>query len=171
MGGSDPQNMTGRAMQAIQQVQCPGLEVRVITGGVNPRRDALIQLARGLHARIEVLSDVDDMPAQLRWADVALTAAGVTLWELLYMGTPVVAWPRYAEDIQFLAGWEKNGAIQALPLDAAPDAIAAAMARLLADRELRQSMQSAGRNLVDGRGAQRAVNLFSTFPAVVAETH
>ncbi len=161
MGGTDPQDMTLTVMRAIGRLQRPALRLRVILSSSNPRRDFLRDLADDLPGSVEVLTDVSDMPKHMRWADVAITAAGVTLWELLYAGTAVICWPRYPADVPILASLGKKGAVLALQPEASPDSIATLLNAALANKELRKRMRAKGRNMIDGEGARRAVKIFS----------
>jgi len=169
MGGSDPQNMTLTALQAIERIQAQNVEFRVIVGAANSRFEALQKFAKKILFPIEVMKNVGDMPAQMQWADVAIVAAGVSLWELLYMGVAVTCWPRYRQDVQVLEELSKRGAVLPLNLDADADAIAKALTRLLTDLKLRHSLQLAGSNMVDGQGAKRVVEIFSQLAATSPE--
>jgi UDP-2,4-diacetamido-2,4,6-trideoxy-beta-L-altropyranose hydrolase len=165
LGGSDPENMTWVGLKAIQQMKRPDLQVRVIVGAANPRLNALRALARDLPGRVEVLSDVKDMPEQMQWPDVAVGASGVTLWELLHMGVAVVCWPRYPADVAVVAKLASRGAVMPLEQNADSRTVAAAITHLLADAALRGSMQAIGRQIVDGLGAQRTADIFSRLHA------
>lgn len=169
MGGSDPENMTLSVVRAIHHLPKTRLRVRVVVGGANPRLDLLRREVAGLGARAEVLDDVTDMPDQMKWADITVTAAGVTLWELLYMGTAVICWPRYEEDIRVVAELNKMGAVLPLPVHADATAIASLLVPLMEDSELRERMCSAGQAVVDGEGARRVVEAFSSLPGVRLE--
>lgn len=87
-GGSDPHNVTLKAMQAVQVVDVEGLEVAIVVGGSNPHYYELQSAMRALSASIHVHRDVVAMPELMRWADVGVAAAGSTCWELLFMGLP-----------------------------------------------------------------------------------
>jgi len=169
MGGSDPQNMTLTALQAIGRIQPQKVEFRVIIGGASRRFEELEKFARTVPFPIEMMRDVSDMPIQMDWADVAVVAAGVSLWELLYMGTAVICWPRYEQDVQVIEKLGEKGAVLPLNVDAGADAIALGLIRLLTDSELRRSLRSTGCSLVDGDGARRVVEVFSQFPATKRE--
>jgi len=161
MGGSDPQNMTLTALQAIQGIQSQNVEFRVIVGAANSRLETLQEFAKKISFPIEILKNTSDIPAQMHWADVAIVAAGVSLWELLYMGAAVICWPRYQHDVRVVDELSKKGAILPLSVDAGPDAIAMKLRQLLTDLELRRSLRLAGSNMVDGQGAKRVVEIFS----------
>ncbi|HSS98217.1 MAG TPA: UDP-2,4-diacetamido-2,4,6-trideoxy-beta-L-altropyranose hydrolase [Terriglobales bacterium] len=165
LGGSDPENMSLVVMQAMEQLLVKDVQVRVIVGAANPRFELLRQMADTLPVQIQVLRDVTDMPNEMQWADVAVVAAGVTLWELLYMGTAVVCWPRYQQDVPVMDSLASQGVLLPLTVDANPSLIADSLNQLLSNSELRRRLQSAGKKLVDGRGARRVAEVFSQLPA------
>jgi len=158
-GGSDPQNATLEALRGLAVLKGSGVQARVLVGGANPRLDLLQAAARELAGNVEVLSDVQDMPAQMLWADIAVVASGVTVWELLYMGVALIAWPRYPADLPGLELLAKAGAVTVLEADANAGNIAKALRTLLPDGQRVRRMSDTGQKLVDGRGAERVVRL------------
>jgi UDP-2,4-diacetamido-2,4,6-trideoxy-beta-L-altropyranose hydrolase len=157
MGGSDPQNMTLTAIRGVELLQNPALRTRVVVGPANPRLDSIRLATQELKGGAEVLGDAQDMAAQMGWADIAVTAAGVTLWELLHMGPAVVGWPRYPADVEVLASLAQLGAAKALSPDADARAIAQTIEGLLKGPAERQRMRDTGQRVVDGRGSERVV--------------
>ncbi|PIE75818.1 UDP-2,4-diacetamido-2,4,6-trideoxy-beta-L-altropyranose hydrolase [bacterium DOLJORAL78_65_58] len=159
LGGGDPYRTGETVLEALELLPTADLEVRLLAG-VRPERLAeLTDRARRLRQRVEILPQVADMPAQLAWADLAVTAGGSTLWELAYMGVPAlvtVLADNQEPSSRLLA---ERGAIRRLgraeTLDAAT--VAAALGTLLTDAAARQAMVAAGRDLIDGRGAERVV--------------
>jgi UDP-2,4-diacetamido-2,4,6-trideoxy-beta-L-altropyranose hydrolase len=89
MGGADPDNVTLKAIQALKQLDVPGLEGRIVIGPANPHL-ALLKKAIGGESRLHLLTEVADMPHLMAWADVSISAGGSTCWELAYMGVPMV---------------------------------------------------------------------------------
>jgi len=169
MGGSDPHNTTRVVIEALGVVETADLEIVVIVGGGNPHQESLRQAAdvSGLNIRLE--HNVNFMPKLMAWADMAVTAAGSTCWELAYMGVPMVtivmadnqqpiAEVLHYRDIAQNAGWHDELAI--LDLAATIDALAA-------DDDKRQEMVDVGQELIDGRGAERVIHrLMSGTPEV-----
>jgi UDP-2,4-diacetamido-2,4,6-trideoxy-beta-L-altropyranose hydrolase len=139
---------------------------------------ALRDLGHSLHVRVlgavprvpveragltmEYLAYVDDMPAQMAWADLALCAGGSTCWELACMGVPalitvlskdqkIVAAQMQAAGCGISLGWHgdltREAAIAALDQVLAP-----------APRVALVAMHEAGPLLVDGRGGERVAS-------------
>jgi spore coat polysaccharide biosynthesis predicted glycosyltransferase SpsG len=155
MGGSDPQHVTESIVGALggRDALC----VRVILGSSNANRKENCA-DKDQFANVEYLSDVRDMPIHMDWADLAIVAPGVTLWELLFMGVPTLCWPRYPEDSELAYELERTGAVMVLPRDLEPGKVGFLVDELADDHARRQRMSNAGRQLVDGRGAARVVS-------------
>jgi UDP-2,4-diacetamido-2,4,6-trideoxy-beta-L-altropyranose hydrolase len=156
LGGGDPGPVIDTVLAAVARAD---REVQWITGPLNPRRTA--------PPGVEVVVDAPDMPERMHWADLAVTAAGSTSWELARVGTPQiaieladnqrpVAHALAEHGIAVRAGWHAD-------LDA--EALAAAIDGLTAER--RAEMARRGRATIDGQGAVRvleAMGLGTTMP-------
>ncbi|BAN36701.1 hypothetical protein SCD_n02902 [Sulfuricella denitrificans skB26] len=88
-GGSDPQNMTGLALDALSHAELRHLDVDVVIGANNPHRKMLEkQLRERLQTRIYgSRPHLADLMAQ---ADLAIGAGGATTWERMCLGLPTV---------------------------------------------------------------------------------
>ena len=157
LGGADPDNATMKALQGLALLDDPDLEVRVVAGPANPHRGELEAFA-ARHG-FELLHFVQDMPAQMAWADLAVVAGGSTCWELSLLALPfaiIVIADNQAEIAELLhergvahrIGWHA---------DVTGEQVAAALRPLVADTALRSRLGGRGRELVDGRGAERVV--------------
>jgi UDP-2,4-diacetamido-2,4,6-trideoxy-beta-L-altropyranose hydrolase len=157
LGGSDPDNVTGKVLLALREVHTPGLETVVVAGAANPHRAHLERAARSEGIRVRLYGDVSDMPGLMAWADVAVAAGGGTSWERALMKLPslvVVLADNQREVAASLAtagvGWNLGE-----PDSLSPAGIAAALQRLLEAHKDRAGMARRGAALVDGWGAAR----------------
>jgi len=159
MGGSDPDNVTLKVIQALQQVNMDGLEAIVVVGGSNPNHEELQAAVQDSRFPIRLESNVTDMPELMAWADVAISAGGSTCWELAFMGVPalvtILASNQYpiAESLNAIGcavnlGWYE---------DVSPTETAQALTQLLRAPGTRAEMSKHGRQLVDGDGVDRAL--------------
>lgn len=159
MGGSDPTGTTAVAMEALRLLPRGAFESRIIVGGGNPRKDDLMDQARALAGEMTVLSSVTDMPGMMQWADMALSAAGSTTWELLFMGVPCLLLS-LAEN-QKQVGLPLSRAGVAVDLgwhgDLTPEKLARELASLADDQPRRSALTAAAEDYVDGKGAQRVL--------------
>lgn len=157
LGGSDPDNVTGKVIEAIQQLGNNGLDCVVVVGGSNPHLEKLKTEIRNSKSKIRLVLDAASMPELMAWADVAIAAGGTTSWELAFMGLPtilVVLAENQAASAQKL---HEASAVLCLGSSAAcrTAALAAAADGLVRNLERRRALSERGRVLVDGRGAER----------------
>ncbi len=156
-GGADSGNATGLVLHAMQRIEIKGLEAVVTVGAGNPYGAKLQSVAKTSRFPVQLITDSNEMDALMAWADVAVSAAGATAWELAFMGLPslllkvaenqrLVAERMHAAGAALDAGW---------PTEVAPEQLAGRIANLLADHEQRSAMAQCSRKLVDGEGADR----------------
>jgi UDP-2,4-diacetamido-2,4,6-trideoxy-beta-L-altropyranose hydrolase len=159
MGGSDPGNATLQAIQALVMTDLPKLEVVVVVGGDNPRLKQLRVASTGRGLSVRLVRNAQNMPGLMNWADMALTTAGGTLWELLFMGCPTMSFTRVPVQEADYRSLEQRGAMRCLgnELAAKPEHVAAAIKDLAHSAAARRRMCVLGRRLVDGKGAARVV--------------
>jgi UDP-2,4-diacetamido-2,4,6-trideoxy-beta-L-altropyranose hydrolase len=88
-GGTDPQNVTGTALEALSQPELKHLEVDVVIGANNPHRKSIQQqvLLRQRTTQHELRPHLADLMIH---ADIALGAGGATTWERMCLGLPTV---------------------------------------------------------------------------------
>ena len=152
MGGSDPENLSPRIGDALAQDSC--LEITLVAGAANPHLSEL----NGLWpSRVRVLFNARNMHELMAEADLAVVAAGGTLWELMYMRCGVLSYARNPVQARVVQALEQRNAARNLGYMANFDAVAllAAVRSLAHSRDLREQMTEAGRRVVDGMGADR----------------
>jgi UDP-2,4-diacetamido-2,4,6-trideoxy-beta-L-altropyranose hydrolase len=154
-GGSDPAHATADAVAALQTV--PGLEVVVVAGGSNPRLAELEALVGRAGAGFRLAVDPADLPELMAQADVAVSAAGSTAWELAFLGLPAVLVAVADNQRPIAAALDAQGAAVDFGRvsEHEPAALAREVAALLADADRRRTMSARGRMALDGRGADR----------------
>lgn len=89
-GGSDAENFTARILRNLFASGHGDLEAIVLVGAANPHLDALRELAAAAPFRCEIRVAVEDVAAVMAWADVAISAAGSTVWELASLRRPAL---------------------------------------------------------------------------------
>jgi UDP-2,4-diacetamido-2,4,6-trideoxy-beta-L-altropyranose hydrolase len=162
MGGSDPGNLGQRVLEGLRGARIDGMQVTVVAGAANPHLDLLRSAVA--ESGWCLRTDVTHMEEIMMWGDAAVIVAGGTLWELLYLGCPVLSYSRNSVQAGVLSSLRDKGVVRDLGcvdgFDA--DALARAIETLAASREDRQQMSQAGRELVDGRGAERVCEALLT---------
>src|SRR5258708_1750107 len=99
----------------------------------------------------------------MAWADVAVAGAGTTFWEMSFLGLPGILLVLAENQAGVAAAAERLGIACSLgeAADVSAAAIAGKLAALLDSIDKRRSQSEKGRNLVDGRGAERVAAFFS----------
>jgi UDP-2,4-diacetamido-2,4,6-trideoxy-beta-L-altropyranose hydrolase len=170
LGGCDSENVTLKVIGALRRLGSSRFEVRIVLGSANPHVDSIRAAAASLPMFAEVLIDARDMASQISWADVAITAAGSTCWELACLGlTPVtiviaenqraVADELDMAGIALNAGWHGDLSAEHLTMK---------IESLLYSSFRRLRMSQQGRELVDGRGADRVISALLNLSCVEA---
>ncbi len=152
LGGADPENHTLEVVQTLRTISKPSdLEVIVVIGVNNPHEEALERAISESPISIDIVRNVQNMAEILMWADLAVSAAGSTVWELSYLGVPMLLLP-----------WQKNQEQIAQSLVEAGIALnfeAASLQQLLQDRDTRVVMHQMATSLVTGHGAEHLVEI------------
>ena len=157
LGGTDPAGATPLVIRAFDQLPPGAFQLGVIVGSGNPHLEAINQAAEQSPHRVAVRRSVADMSAAMASADIAVSAAGSTLWELAYMGVPTIALIVAEGQRPAAQAYAAQGCGIALDLlaDGATAPLAGQIARLMGDAELRQGYANRGRQLIDGMGVVR----------------
>jgi UDP-2,4-diacetamido-2,4,6-trideoxy-beta-L-altropyranose hydrolase len=159
MGGSDPENFTRIAIQAVSYLQDDNLEVDVVVGGANQHSYLAESVAPEGAKKIRLHRDVKHMPELMAAADVAISAAGTTAWELCFLGLPSILVSLAPNQIPIAQELSRQQC--AIHLGDAHDVSAQELAEqlqaLLKSKDQRRAISLRGRELVDGSGAKRVV--------------
>jgi spore coat polysaccharide biosynthesis predicted glycosyltransferase SpsG len=153
-GGSDPSGLTPVAVRAFDGL---GLRVDAIVGpGASATLEADVrEAAAETDADVRVVRDPTDLPERMFEADLAVTACGSTTYELLALGTPMVAVPVVVNQEPIGRALEGRDLATVLAPDCTPADVRAAVRPLLDDPERRRERCRAGRALIDGNGSYR----------------
>lgn len=161
MGGSDPDNVTGRAMKAIEEVAVADLEVAVVVGGSNPQLASVAESVDKSSHRCRILNNVTNMRALISWADLAISAAGSVCWEYCALGLPAALLAVAANQISNAEALHAAGAARLVPGGSrfAIGEMAQLITRLANSASERQALSRTARTLVDGGGASRVTSI------------
>lgn len=85
MGGTDPNQLTPRVVRALGRILFP-LDVTIVAVG---RSEQVAEAAAASPHNIEIVDFVEDLPALARQHDLAITAAGTSVWDFACMGLPM----------------------------------------------------------------------------------
>ncbi len=157
LGGSDPDNVTLKVIQALQKGGIPDLEVKIVVGPSNPHVKSLKDIMLSTPCSMLILEDVNNMPELMAWSDLAVSGGGSTSWELAYMGVPSVVLV-VAQDQRVIAEeLGKMGVVSNLGWheQVSSSQVAQAIRQLSLSVKTRKRMASGGQDLIDCEGAER----------------
>jgi UDP-2,4-diacetamido-2,4,6-trideoxy-beta-L-altropyranose hydrolase len=161
VGGSDPDNVSEQILDSFECLDHKDdhrdLEVVLVVGGGNPHWDALLAASQRCPVPVRLVRSVQDMPALMAWADVAIAGAGVTSYELCYMGLPALLLV-VAENQRLIAERlaQLGIAVNAgKPREFSGEVLARELQALIESSERRRAMSHRARELVDGLGSER----------------
>lgn len=138
------------------------LHVRCIVPGVNKRRVA--ELSRRYPHSLEFLDTVRDIAPLMTWADLSISGGGSTVWELCCLGVPMLVLVLSDDQADNAAHLEHRGCAKSLGrlTESTPLRLASAASEILSNPGWREAASVAGRQLVDGRGANRVADVLLT---------
>jgi UDP-2,4-diacetamido-2,4,6-trideoxy-beta-L-altropyranose hydrolase len=161
MGGSDPKDLTPGILAALAGLPMHDLEIRVVVGGSAGNRSGVAEAAARFSGRVEVMSNVTNMAELMAWADLAIAGAGTTCWEMCRLGLPAIVIV-VAENQRFIAGHlaDIGAAVNAGAAESIDcQSLAQMAADLLKNRDRRLEMSQLARQLVDGKGSERVIEM------------
>ncbi|SFC96257.1 UDP-2,4-diacetamido-2,4,6-trideoxy-beta-L-altropyranose hydrolase [Thiohalospira halophila DSM 15071] len=158
-GGTDPDNLTGRALSALSDPVFTDVAVDVVVGPNNPHREEL-EAQAGARPGITLHPPRPHLADLMAAADLAIGAGGTTTWERFCVGLPAL--------VVSIAD-NQRPACEALAADdliaylGHHDQVTAAGLReavqaLRGNPEHLRQLAEAGRRTVDGAGTQRVVD-------------
>lgn len=154
-GGSDPEGITEKLMRYISP-SFPALTFHFIVGALNPRLNEIKSMEGGniiLHIHETHMSEL------MMKCDIAISAAGSTLYELCAAGTPTITYTLADNQIFAAEQFEKQGLMlnagESRNEDTFIDLILHKMKVLAGDTDMRRSLSLRMQEIVDGNGADR----------------
>jgi UDP-2,4-diacetamido-2,4,6-trideoxy-beta-L-altropyranose hydrolase/UDP-4-amino-4,6-dideoxy-N-acetyl-beta-L-altrosamine N-acetyltransferase len=165
MGGVDAENMTGKALAALRTAALPeDCQLTVVMGRHAPWLESVRDEAGRSRWPCEVRVDADDIAQIMARSDLAIGAAGTTVWERCCLGLPAMLF--------VLAGNQRESAGHVAKAGAAllltdPDELPSLFATHF-DRDVLVRMSDAAASICDGGGCERVVDVLLQFePAAI----
>jgi len=163
LGGSDPDNVTLKVINALNKVYLDKLEVITVIGGGNLHHDELVTAIAASRIPIYLKSNAINMPELMAWADMAVTAGGTTSWELAFMRLPSII--LVIADNQCQIAQHLDASKTAINLGwyekVSPEDIAQKLLHLQTSHKMRAEMAKKCQKLVDGKGGDRVVDILA----------
>ncbi|MCK9376426.1 MAG: hypothetical protein M0P73_09760 [Syntrophobacterales bacterium] len=151
-GGSDPYGLNLKILQAVEQENLPQKFWFVLGGHVQERhRDELEKMSSHLKNQVIFFDNLplNTLYSLMQASDMAISAAGNTLYELLYIGVPTIVISHHLLHDEVARAFERQGAVINLGIgdELAERDILGAVRKLAANYPLRQDLQINGQNL------------------------
>jgi len=150
-GGSDPSNLTKKALEAIRLT---GFDKKV-TIVLGPGCDSIQTIkdqANKLDGRATILQSVDNMALLMKQASLALTSAGRTVTELMTVGVPTIAMCQNMREMRHNHASSNFGVVNlGLGESITPEVLAKHIEMYLNDENLRCDMYNRMTRAVSGR--------------------
>jgi UDP-2,4-diacetamido-2,4,6-trideoxy-beta-L-altropyranose hydrolase len=154
MGLTDPHGISGKIVRELVRA-APGLAIDCVLAGQSPSHAMIAGLVKS-GADIACHIDPPSMAALMVEADIAVGAAGTTVWERCCLGLPGVVVGIAGNQRANAAMLDARGAAAVAGAD--PEEIAAAVSGLLRDDRKRQAMSANAAAICDGQGAAKVVD-------------
>lgn len=137
----------------------PGaFDVVAALGPFNPRLDEVEAAAARATRRVTVVNAAPELKPLVMEADLVISAAGQTLYELAALGAPTIAFELFDNQARNLAALAAEGVVRNAGRITDPafrSRVQSLIAELQSDRAARHRLRDAGRRVLDGHGAER----------------
>ncbi|WP_276253303.1 PseG/SpsG family protein [Halomontanus rarus] len=150
MGGSDVANTTPDIIRAFDSTD---VRIDVIIGPGFQNWDAINGAAAETDACLNLVENPDDLAARLFHTDLAVTALGLTTYELLAMKTPFVGIVQAPDQRPKADPLQKQNVALILDEDYTQETLSDAISTLLTNNKLRRNFFDRGRKIIGIDGA------------------
>lgn len=158
-GGTDAWNAAGKFASALLTTpESASWRIHVLTGPMHAHRNELQALAAS-HPQLLLHEKVTDMAGLMRACDLAVSAAGTTLYELCAAGVPSVSFTMADNQLPCSRDMERFAGIPcAGDVRSTPDLIGRLLSLLFSLAENPQKRSALSRSMhaaIDGKGSER----------------
>lgn len=159
VGGTDSMGLSPRIVKVIKECQKDSC-LHVLCGPFSRQKQALVSL-KEQYGGVEIYENVTAVWDVMRKCNMAVSAAGTTMYELATMGLPVLTFYFVENQRRIAEGFAREGA--AILLGAYEEAnpeqfeknLKKEIERLVCDELLRENISWRAKECVDGMGAAR----------------
>ncbi|MGN1179788.1 MAG: PseG/SpsG family protein [Suilimivivens sp.] len=164
-GGSDPFHFCLKSIEAFQEKSSCPFQLQIVVGRLNKDKAMLYEIAREL-SFVHLHENVSDMASLMESCDLAVSAAGTTLYELCAMGIPAVSFCMADNQITSANAFADAGVIPyAGDIRTSCESVLSTVINFVTsmseNSDKRKNAQNAMRRLIDGKGAMRIATALS----------
>ncbi|QTL99725.1 UDP-2,4-diacetamido-2,4,6-trideoxy-beta-L-altropyranose hydrolase [Iocasia frigidifontis] len=110
-GGTDSNNYTGRIIKLINDLNLDGIKITIIVGLGYERMDSLKKKIDSFNIDVEIRQNVSDISRYMKKADIVITSAGRTVYEIASIGTPTIVLAQNNRELRHTFACADNGII------------------------------------------------------------
>jgi spore coat polysaccharide biosynthesis protein SpsF len=156
MGGADPNHLTYKVVSSLLEFK-ELINLKVVVGPAFLHDDRLDKIEKRKYSNIEFIRNVKDMSSLMAESHIAITAVGITIFELAYMGIPSIIIANYETDDVDMDLLKKLGCVLLLDYyeNVSDVDIRKSLELLVTNKKLWEAMSKKGKTLIDGHGAER----------------
>ena len=159
-GGVDPDNMTGKALEALSAPEFSQIYADVVIGAANPYRAAISNAVKQrpqttLHVQVGTIAEL------MAKADLALCAGGTTTWERFCLGLPSLVVTIADNQVPFTRDLHQDGLLRWLGTsqEVNTHTLRKRVMQALQDNDRNLQEAKKGMKFVDGNGAKKVAEI------------
>lgn len=166
-GGADTYNVVGSILDTLkEQTWFEQLEYEVIIGGFN-MHTCMLEAKWEQYENVHLLKNVSNISEYMKSCDIAVTAGGVTTYELCACGIPSIMYALADNQLQIAQTVSRRGLISWVgdiryELENCMKNIVLYLEELMSDVRQRKDISERMQKLVDGSGCKRLVDELRT---------
>lgn len=160
MGGSDPAGLTIKIIKGIHS-NFLNVHYHIILGPAFDNTKIIKEVSESLQ-NVSIYIDPPNFMNILFNADIAITAGGRTLFESAFLGIPVIILPSIEHELVTAIEYSKRTDAINLGMwddERSPHSLFLSLRNYLNNYEKRQSISKASKNLIDGMGLFRVIDI------------
>ncbi len=156
-GGSLNKIFLSKIINALDLITVNDLHFKIISNKGIEFNQLILKKSK---LRIEIIENTSAMSKLYNWADIAISASGLTMYELAYMGIPSIVISHNKMHERIIDIFLSKGSIIHLGSKqmVTSKAIALSIDNLVNNQSKRSLMSLNGRSIVDGKGAKRIIS-------------
>ena len=162
MGGVDPENLSLLILKSISSIT--NIEITVILGPFFKEKPKIIQISKK-NKNVTIIFSPNNIWKIFHKADVVISNAGTTLFELSILRIPTLCIPVVNHQELYVKEFVSRGFSISLgnPSKISQDIIRSKLRNILKNKEQRKNMYLAANQIMDGRGLLRVILQITKF--------
>jgi spore coat polysaccharide biosynthesis predicted glycosyltransferase SpsG len=161
-GGSDTYGLTPKIINALNEIE-ESVHINVVVGPAFKNYEELDEVIKKSKRHFNLIHNAQNMCQLIQNADLAITGGGNTMFEIACLGVPAIVVCGDTFEEETADRMDKWGIVDNLGfgLNVSQKKILKKTRLLMKDTKKRSEMSINGRKRIDGRGAERVVQLIN----------